>query len=259
MSPLEHPLWTALTGPQRAFGRRVGRAAGLLPEVGMFVALAPDPVRGTWDDLAEYAGPGGTVLVAGLPHPPPAGWSVDLTVPCQQMTAPAVPGCVEPAAPGLVEPAARGFAEPAAPGLVEPAARRCVEPAAPGFVELSAADVPEMLDLARRTRPGPFAPRTIELGRYLGVRRSGRLAAMAGERMRPPGHTEISSVCTDPGFRGQGLAALLVTALATAVRARGETPFLHVAEFNTGAIRVYERLGFQPSRTVVFAALTAPR
>ncbi len=73
-----------------------------------------------------------------------------------------------------------------------------------GVVELGAADVPEMLDLVARTRPGPFWPRTRELGTYLGIRDGGRLVAMAGERLRPPGWTEISAVCTDPEVRGRG-------------------------------------------------------
>jgi hypothetical protein len=80
-------------------------------------------------------------------------------------------------------------------------------PNAADLVVLGAVDVPEMLDLVARTRPGPFEPETYRLGTYLGVRRAGWLVAMAGERLHPPGYTEISAVCTDPGVRGQGLAS----------------------------------------------------
>ncbi|MEV5826476.1 GNAT family N-acetyltransferase [Spirillospora sp. NPDC052242] len=125
-------------------------------------------------------------------------------------------------------------------------------------VELGADRVPEMLDLAERTRPGPFWPRTPELGAYLGVRENGGLAAMAGERLRPPGWTEISAVCTVPEARGRGHAARLVRALAARVLARGERPFLHVAAVNTGAVALYERLGFAVREPVTFRGFPRP-
>ena len=84
----------------------------------------------------------------------------------------------------------------------------------PEAVVLTGADAAEVLDLVDRTEPGPFRKRTVELGRYLGIRRDGPLVAMAGERLRVPGYTEISAVCTDPAYRGQGLAARLTRAVA---------------------------------------------
>ncbi len=111
--------------------------------------------------------------------------------------------------------------------------------------ELGAGDVDEMLALVDKTKPGPFNTRTRELGRFLGVRIDGRLAAMAGERMRLDGHTEVSAVCTDPDFRGRGLGRDLVLAVCAQIRARGETPFLHVFSDNLGALALYEKLGFE--------------
>lgn len=125
-------------------------------------------------------------------------------------------------------------------------------------VRLGPADVPEMLDLVEHTQPGPLLPRTIELGTYLGIRRGGALVAMAGERLHPPGRTEISAVCTDPDFRGAGLATRLVLAVAHGIRERGETPFLHTAATNTTAIRLYESLGFRLRRTTRFMAARVP-
>jgi predicted GNAT family acetyltransferase len=127
----------------------------------------------------------------------------------------------------------------------------------PEAVVLGAADVPEMLDLVTRTRPGPFLQRTIALGTYLGVRRGEALVAMAGERMRPPGWTEISAVCTDPAHRGQGLAERLVRAVAVGIRARGDVPFLHAAADNHAGIRLYARLGFSHRRDILFGAFRA--
>ena len=116
-----------------------------------------------------------------------------------------------------------------------------------------------MLDLVQRTRPGPFRPRTIAMGTYLGIRRGGRLVAMAGERLHPTGWTEISAVCTDDEHRGQGLATRLVLAVAAGIRDRGDTPFLHAAATNVDAIRLYAALGFRLRRTLTFGAVRTPR
>lgn len=123
---------------------------------------------------------------------------------------------------------------------------------------LSHADVPEMLALTAATEPGPFLPRTIELGKYFGIRSDdGRLAAMAGERLRLPGFTEISAVCTHPDFRGRGYAKGLVAMLAAKIMAEGKTPFLHVNPEN-GAKVVYQKIGFQ-LRTRIRLTVISPQ
>lgn len=111
--------------------------------------------------------------------------------------------------------------------------------------ELTGADVPEMLALTKLTEPGPFRPRTIELGGYLGIHDSGSLVAMAGERLHMTGFTEVSAVCTHPEFRGRGYGNALVSAVVSRIIRRGETPILHVKAENTTAVRLYERLGFK--------------
>ena len=126
-------------------------------------------------------------------------------------------------------------------------------------VMLGAADVADMLDLTGRTRPGPFGPRTIEFGHYIGLRVEGALAAMAGERMWFDRFVEISAVCVDPGHRGKGFAALLVTRLAQRLQAQGLTPFLHVFADNASAIALYQKLGFAERRTLYVTVLQAGR
>jgi ribosomal protein S18 acetylase RimI-like enzyme len=228
--PLDNPAWTALTGPQAHLAERRGHAARFPVDVSPFAAVAdpgPAGVAG-WADLAVLAGPGGVAVVPAAPPRAPAGWE-----PAGWELAGAVAG-VQMDGSGL-----------------DPAPD-------PEAVVLGAADVPAMLDLVTRTRPGPFLARTAALGTYLGIRRGGALAAMAGERMRPPGWTEISAVCTDPAHRGQGLAARLVRAVALGVRERGDVPFLHAAADNHAGIRLYERLGFTHRRDIPFVALRAP-
>jgi predicted GNAT family acetyltransferase len=105
--------------------------------------------------------------------------------------------------------------------------------------------VPQALALTELTHPGPFGPRTIELGEYLGCFEGDRLVAMAGERSHAGTFHEISGVCTHPDFQGRGLARQLMARLIVRQLQRGETPFLHVMRDNTGAHRLYERMGFR--------------
>jgi len=122
-------------------------------------------------------------------------------------------------------------------------------------LEMGYADVEEMITLTALTRPGPFSTGTMSFGRYIGIREGERLAAMAGERMKVAGHTEVSAVCTHPDFLGKGYASHLMSILCAAIIERGETPFLHVRADNPRAIRAYERLGFSISRDVFFAII----
>jgi ribosomal protein S18 acetylase RimI-like enzyme len=127
-----------------------------------------------------------------------------------------------------------------------------------GALELGAADGDEMLALVERTKPGPFLARTHEMGRYVGWRDGGRLVAMAGERLRTEGLTELSAVCTDEEYRGRGLAAGLVGDVVHGIRARRDVPILHAAASNTGAIRLYEALGFRVHQTIDPVLVRAP-
>ncbi|MGW7612146.1 GNAT family N-acetyltransferase [Streptomyces sp. NPDC054766] len=221
--PLDNPALGSLTGPHAHFAERRGRVLRYPVDVSPWLALPDDPDAGDWADLAALVGPGGEAPLAGFGGRTPDGWEVTFSLDGVQ----------------LVDD---GLA--AAPDTEA--------------VVLGPEDVPDMLDLVERTRPGPFLSRTVELGTYLGIRRNGALIAMAGERLRPPGWTEISAVCTDPAHRGEGLATRLILAVAHGIRERGETPFLHTAAGNTGAIRLYESLGFRLRRTTRFMAARVP-
>jgi predicted GNAT family acetyltransferase len=115
---------------------------------------------------------------------------------------------------------------------------------AAAWITLGPADLEEMIALVELTQPGPFARRTPEMGRYIGIRDGGRLVAMAGERMHLDGYTEVSAVCTHPDHRGRGYARMLVSEIGRGIVERGETPFLHVYATNAVAIATYEKLGF---------------
>lgn len=208
--PLDRPIWTALTTRQADLAQESGGVRRYDPEVAPFAASA----EGTTESLAALADlvpHGGQIYLQQAESiSPPSGFKLLRAVSTVQMVA-------------------KEVAEPANNFAME---------------ELADVDAPEMLSLALLTKPGPFARRTHELGKFLGVRRDGRLIAMAGERMKAGAFTEVSGVCTHPDHRGKGYAADLMRAVSRNMLARGETPFLHAFADNAGAIALYERLGF---------------
>jgi predicted GNAT family acetyltransferase len=122
---------------------------------------------------------------------------------------------------------------------------------------LGTADVAEMLALVELTKPGPFRPRTIELGTYVGIREGGRLVAMAGERTWTGEFREVSAICTHPDAQGRGYARALMGRVINRMLRAGETPFLHVESKNLRAIDLYLALGFV--RRTEFRLLHAKR
>ncbi|MBX2805933.1 MAG: GNAT family N-acetyltransferase [Hyphomicrobiales bacterium] len=110
---------------------------------------------------------------------------------------------------------------------------------------LDESDAEAMLALAMMTKPGPFSIRAQCFGRFWGVKSDGRLIAMAGERMKQPGYTEVSGLCTDPAFRGRGLGRLMLKHVAGEICVGGEQPYLHAYASNSRAINLYRGLGFR--------------
>ena len=217
---LDRAVAASLEGHHARFAQKHGRAVRYESEFAPFFALedARDPEA--WDDLAQLADEGETIVLPGV-STWPDDWNLIVKLDGVQMVGAEVSPKPDPEA-----------------------------------VVLGPDDVPEILDLIARTDPGPFRRRTVELGTYLGIRRESALIAMAGERLHPTGWTEISAVCTDPDYRGQGLAGRLVRAVAAGIFERGETPFLHAAAANESALRLYEKLGFTLRRTMPIALLT---
>lgn len=209
-SVLDNVVWHAISGSCSALAERVGLAGRFLKEVAPFAAIADDGNPKAWKDLARLIGPGHRAMLFVPKLEIPDGWVDEHRIPCLQLVAESV--------------------TPTDSEL--------------DLVDLGPQDVPEMLELVSATRPGPFGRRTIELGTYLGHRVDGRLVAMAGMRMRCPGFSEVSAVCTAEDHRGRGLGAALTLAVVERIRARGDEAFLHAAADNINAIRLYLALGF---------------
>ena len=221
--PLDRPVWSALTGRQAPLALGDRRAVRLDPDYGPFAAAA-DASAESLAALAALIPAEGGLAAVGVDEPGP------------------VPGAA---------------AEPHR--LWQMVCADLTPSTAPDFaiVALDEADAPQMLALATLTRPGPFVARTHQLGDFFGVKDAeGRLLAMAGERMKPTGFTEVSGVCTEPACRGRGYAGALMRVVAGRILARGETPFLHTYAHNTGAIALYETLGFALRREMTMTVLT---
>lgn len=219
---LENPVWHALRGPLARFAssKSTPDLIHFDPEVSVFSAV--DQIDAlVWGRIAKQIGLDGTCgLFRDVVPTPPEGWEELFRGPCLQMVATDIP-----------------------------------DPVGLETIELGPEDAAEMLELTALTEPGPFSARTCELGRYVGVRRDGRLLAMAGERFRVPGYVEISAVCTHPDARGEGFARELTLDVAQSIRKGGDEAMLHVLETNESAIRLYQNLGFVVRRKidVVFA------
>jgi ribosomal protein S18 acetylase RimI-like enzyme len=215
MHPLDNVIWKALNTRQAEFAECFDQARRFVPEVTSLAGFR-EPSREGYQSLAGLLGSRATVaLFLDQPYQPRSGWNLIAGPPLLQMVC------------------GNGINPPASQNL-----------SGPELVELGPADSAEMIELTALTKPGPFSKRTHELGTYLGIRRDGRLVAMAGERLKIPGYTEVSAVCTHPDYTGRGYARILMTEVMRRIRSRGETPFLHVREDNVRAIEIYQGLGF---------------
>jgi ribosomal protein S18 acetylase RimI-like enzyme len=224
MHALDNVIWQALTTRQIEFAESFDQARRFQKEVTSLCAFLEPTERG-YESLAALTDTGGTAAVLlEAPHLPRSGWSLVGGAPLLEMA------CSD------------GIAPPASDSQHS-------------FATLGRADVPEMVELAALTKPGPFGTRTLELGTYLGIRREGKLVAMAGERLKVPGYTEVSAVCTHPEHTGKGYARILMTEIMRRIHHRGETAFLHVRQDNLRAIALYERLGFRERVRLHFAVL----
>lgn len=221
--PLDRPVWASLTGDHTRLAVGAGAARRYDPTVNVF-AGTPDESPVSLAALAALVGPGEQAALLQVPPP-------------------AVPeGLVERRRALGVQLVAK------VPLVAEPDDDM-------GVVALGGEDAADMLALAALTEPGPFLRGTHRMGRFLGIRQRGRLVAMAGERMRPPGFVEVSGVCTHPDARGRGYARRLSRLVAARAAAEGSTAFLHAWTTNSAAITLYRSLGFTVRAEVQVAVL----
>ena len=223
--PLDHPIWNALASVQSTVAEGDDRARRYPAAMAPFAATRDTSQESYAALRALVSGNDRVALFTSYAIDPPKGFTVELATTAEQMVAPTSISDVAHAS----------------------------------VVKLGERDVSAMRDLVELTKPGPFGRRTHELGRFLGVWDDGQLVAMAGERMKMPGYTEITVVCTHPSHRGQGLGEDVVNAISRRIRARGDIPFLHVFSNNAPAIALYRRLGFTLRRQLQLTIMSPKR
>lgn len=217
MHPLDNVVWHSLNTRHAGLAQSYDEARRFIPEVSTLAAFLEPTERG-YASLARLCEPG-QVLNLALNAPiesAPRGWSLVRGTPMPQM---------------VYEKDGKELSFERSDGHE--------------ILKLGSADAPEMMELTELTKPGPFSHRTYELGTYLGIRRDGKLIAMAGERLKVPGYTEVSAICTHPEHTGRGYARILTIEMMRRILDRDEIPFLHVRGDNLRAIELYERLGFR--------------
>jgi predicted GNAT family acetyltransferase len=225
--PLDRPVWSALTSErQAALAVGANGALRFAPGYGVFAASVDQS-------------PESLKAMAALERPEGIIATVEAVAP--------------PLPPGLVALKEATLAQMVLVELTPAKARDIIiEP-------LTEADAPAMQALAKLTEPGPFFDKTHQLGDFFGVKQDGRLLAMAGERMKPDGFTEVSGVCAHPDARGRGYAGALMRTVIERILARGETAFLHSYAHNAGAIALYRALGFEVRCEMAMRMLVSPR
>ncbi|MEK8029536.1 GNAT family N-acetyltransferase [Ideonella sp. DXS29W] len=239
--PLDRPVWASLSTLHQGLSFGGSEARRFDREVNVFASTRDEGAE-SYRALRELMAPGERVYVLQVPE------------------------IVVPAGLEVVK-RARGVQM-----LAERSLGSEADAVMDGVADLCADDAAQMLALAQLTEPGPFLAGTHRMGSFVGVRDvSGRapaspgmgaagprLLAMAGERLRLPGYTEVSGVCTHPDARGRGWARRLSTIVAARIQARGDQPFLHAWTTNHTAIALYQSLGFVTRAEVNVAVLEKP-
>jgi GNAT superfamily N-acetyltransferase len=221
--PLDNIFWNCLDSPHRHLSTGTDRARRYAPGLSPIVGF-PDPHAPDFAALRPFCSPGEQFYCDVWTGPAPDGWRIEVDAQMFRLVWDGRPG---------------------------PAA----DPA-PDALPLGPEHADEALALARLTRPGPFGPRTLEMGEFFGCFEDGRLVAMAGERTTAGPYREISGVCTHPDHQGRGYAKRLMQKLILRQLARGEIPFLHVMSANQAAHDFYLRMGFRDYCETVVRVVT---
>ena len=214
---LDNIFWNTLSGPQARFAVGAGAARRYAPGFSPIVGFA-EQERPDFAALAPFCDPDEHFYCDGWSGPVPTGWTIDKEATMFKMVWDAPMPAHDPA---------------------------------PEAIALGPQHAHQALELALLTNPGPFGPRTPELGEYFGLFDGERLMAMAGERTEAGALREISGVCTHPDFQGRGLARRLVDKVVRRQLQRGQTPFLHVMRANATGHGLYQRMGFRDYRESV--------
>lgn len=210
-SLLDNPIWQALSTTHAAFNEGDERLKYFYPEISPFVAMADwQEVDRAYAETHLPADRGFFYIIRDKIQLPDSCRKA-FTIPLWQMV-------MQQHVPFTVKDA-----------IIQP---------------LDYSHITAMIELTALTRPGPFTQRTIEFDNYIGIFENDQLVAMAGERLKVPGYTEVSAICTHPDATGKGYGAALLSIACARILEKGDIPFLHVRNDNIRAIKMYEKAGF---------------
>ena len=208
---LDNIVWNSLSGPHQTYAEGSGAARRYAPGFSPILGFQ-DQDNPDFASLATVCKPGESFYTDGWSGAAPDGWQIDHETTMFKMV----------------------YSGPI-PAVDE----------APEAIPLKSEHAEAALELAILTNPGPFGPRTIELGDYYGYFDGPQLISMTGERFFAGQYREVSGVCTHPNYQGRGLARKLMLKVIRQEMLRGELPFLHVISSNLLARGLYERMGFE--------------
>lgn len=216
---LNNPGWHALQTLHKQFAAGTALIQRYPAEV-LRIAGCADPASADLHELEQWVKPGEKIFIIGDIPPVPENWTNFVNIDCVQMVCPELkPLPAKEKAPIKL---------------------------------LGAEDHEEMIALVNLVQPGFFFRNTYQLGDYFGIRQKGKLVALAGERLKMTGLTEVSAVVTHPDYTGRGYAQQLVAHVAAKNFDEGNFPFLHFVTTNSRARKVYELVGFQERRIIPF-------
>jgi len=216
---LDNPVWYALQTTHRPFAEGTASVQRYPKGTLQFLGCA-SPATADLNEIIPWTAPGEKLIIIGELPSLPANWTLLRELECTQM-----------------------ICEKAVP----PSAEKKSIP-----VALTNDDRTDMMELITLVQPGFFFKNTPDLGRYYGIREGEKLVAVAGERTRISGWTEVSAVCTHPEHTGKGYAQQLVTHIVNSNIENGTKLYLHLLTTNERARKVYELLGFIETRAISF-------
>jgi GNAT superfamily N-acetyltransferase len=219
---LDNPGWHALQTTHRQFAAGTD-AIQRYPADVLRIAACARPSIANLHAIEPWVSPGEKVFIVGDIPPLPENWTNYINIDCTQMVC---------------------------PKLKSIAVKEQVT-----IQLLKGDDHEEMIALINLVQPGFFFKNTYQLGDYFGIRKDGKLVAVAGERLKMTGLTEVSAVVTHPDYTGRGYAQQLVYHVSVKNFEEGNTPFLHLLTTNERAKKVYELVGFEERRVIPFCGL----
>jgi len=220
---LDNPVWYSLITVHKDFALGTNLIKRYTSGIVRFLGFE-NPNTAQLNELESWASIGEEFYIVGDMLPVPSNWSVGNRLDCNQM-------------------------------IYTKAETLPVNPKIE-ILELSESDRDEMFELVNSVQPGFFQKNTPLMGSYFGIKEGDKLVAIAGERLRMTGFTEISAVCTYPSFTGKGFAKQLISYLINKNIEEENIPFLHVLTNNKRAINIYELLGFTYRKSIPFWKIT---